>query len=137
HGNTQYRNSQYIKGGVDITDPQTEEFLGDGKRTAFTTGFKIAKVPTIKVNSTIKTVGIRGLDSGKDWYWSKGENTISQESSATPLESTDILSVTYQGEFPIVVITKDDAEIIARQTLEQNSGINEDVEDEPESTNRD
>ncbi|GIP38634.1 hypothetical protein J31TS4_19140 [Paenibacillus sp. J31TS4] len=136
HGNPKYRNSQYIKGGTDITDPQTEEFKGDGKRTAFTTGFKLAKVPTIRLNGQTQTVGIRGLDNGKQWYWSKGENTISQDTNATPIKDTDILSVTYQGEFSIVVISRNQDEITLRKNLEMNSGLNEDVEDEPQTTNR-
>ncbi|GIP38301.1 hypothetical protein J31TS4_15810 [Paenibacillus sp. J31TS4] len=136
HGNPKYRNSQYIKGGTDITDPQTEVFKGDGMRTAFTTGFKVAKVPTVRLNGLTQTVGIRGLETGKQWYWSKGENTISQDTDATPIKDTDVLSVTYQGEFSIVVISRDQDEIELRKDLEQNSGINEDVEDEPETTNR-
>lgn len=136
HGNSQYRNTQYIKGGTDITDPQTQEFKGDGKLTTFSTGFKVAKVPTITLNGILQTVGIRGVDSGKQWYWSKGENPISQDNVGTPILDTDVLSVTYQGEFSMVVMSKDEAQISSRQTLEQNSGINEDVADEPQTTNR-
>ncbi|MFK7695923.1 hypothetical protein [Paenibacillus sp. HJGM_3] len=136
HGNPKYRNYQYIKGGTDITDPQTEEFKGDGKQKSFSTGFKIAKVPTVKVNAIAQTVGIRGVETGKQWYWSKGENAVSQDDSGTPLATTDTLSITYQGEFSVIVISKDQDQIINRQTVELNSGINEDVEDEPESTNR-
>ena len=137
HGNSQYRNTQYIKGGTDITDPQTQTYKGDGKLTVFSTGFKIAKVPTIALNTVAQTVGIRGLDAGKQWYWSKGDNTISQDNAGTPIISTDTLSITYQGEFSVVVISKDEAQISNRQTIEQNSGINEDVEDEPSTTTRD
>lgn len=136
HGNPQYRNTQYIKGGTDITDPQTQEFKGDGKLTTFSTGFKVAKVPTTTLNGVPQTMGIRGVDSGKQWYWSKGENAISQDNAGTPLTVTDVLSVTYQGEFSMVVMSKDEAQISSRQTLEQNSGINEDVADEPQTTNR-
>lgn len=136
HGNPMYRNTQYIKGGTDITDPQTQEFRGDGVTTTFVTGFKIAKVPTIALNGVPQTVGIRGLEEGRDWYWSKGENVISQDEDATPISENDVLSVTYQGEFPIVVISRDHAEITALSARESNSGIVEDVGDEPQTSNR-
>jgi hypothetical protein len=130
-GNTQYRNRQYIKGGKDITDPQTQTFKGDGENQSFVVGYPIAKVPTITLNSNPQTVGIRGLDEDKDWYWSKGSNVISQEDEDTPINSTDILSITYQGEFDIVVLTQDLESINTRQTIEgAGTGYVENVEDD-------
>lgn len=137
NGNPEYRNTQIIRGGVELTDAQTETFKGDGALRAFNVGYKTSKVPTITLNAAAQTVGIRGLDTGKNWYWSKGETAISQDEAGTVLISTDTLSVTYQGEYPIVVISGDGAEIEGRKTIEGNSGINEAVSDEPNSPSRD
>lgn len=134
--NSKYRNRQYIKGGRDITDELTETRIGDGVTTAFLLSFPVAKVPTITLNTVAVTVGIRGVDTGKQYYWSKGSNTISQDSSETLLTSSDTLSITYQGEFDVVVISEYPEEISARQTIEGGSGIVEAVDDEPQTTTR-
>ena len=138
--NTKYRNKQYIKGGRDTTDPLTEKFAGDGTARTWVVGFPIAKVPTIKVNTiTLLTgeVGIRGLDTDKKYYWSKGHNEITQDASQTLLISTDTLEITYQGEYDVIVITFDTEQIEERKAIEGNSGIVENIADEIENTTRD
>lgn len=136
-GNPQYRNRQYVKGGKDITDPQTQVFKGDGANQVFTVGYPIAKVPTALLNGIAQTVGIRGLEENKQWYWSKGSNVISQENGAVPLESTDILAITYQGEFDIVVLSQNPESIQGRLTIEgTGTGWVEDVADETSASTR-
>lgn len=136
HHNPQYRNTQYVRGGKDITDELTESRIGDGVLTAFTMNFPLAKVPTITLNAGAQTVGIRGIDTGKDWYWSKGSNIISQDDAGTILVSTDTLTVVYYGEFDVIVKTLNEAEITRLQTLETSSGLVEDVASETNSTTR-
>ena len=126
----QYRNRQYIRAGQDITDPRTDSFKGDGKTKAFVLNFPCAKVPTVKVNTVAKTVGIRGLETGKDWYWSKGEKEVTQDDAGTALASTDILDVTYQGLFPIILSSQSDGEISSRAATEGGTGIYEAIEDD-------
>jgi len=74
-----YRNRQITRGPQAISTVQTREFEGDGKRQVFSVDLPIAKVPTVKVNGATKTVGIRGVETGKDFYWQKDDKTISQE----------------------------------------------------------
>lgn len=144
HGNSQYRNRQYIKGGRDITDPQTEYKVGDGDTKTFVVGFPIAKVPTVEVSRNggawiQQTVGIKGLDEIKQWYWSKGDNTVVQDNAETVLgKDIDRMRITYQGEFDIVVITENPEEVENLKIIEGGgSGWVEDVADEPQTTNRD
>jgi hypothetical protein len=73
------------------------------------------------VDGVEKTVGIRNLDSGKDFYWSKGEKEISQDTAGTKLTSSNTLTVEYQGLYPIIVVADDPEEVAAR-------GIHEDIE---------
>lgn len=131
--NPDYRNTQFILGGSDETAPQTEQRTGDGKNTVFVMSYPLAHEPTITLDTgggpVAQTVGIGGIDSGVDWYWNAGKNEISQDSGGTPLSDTDIFEATYVGSFPVVVLSKDDAEIAA-QLLRENSigtGIIEDV----------
>lgn len=137
NGNPQYRNKQYIKGGRDITDPQTQTFKGDGANQTFTVGYPIAKVPTVLLNGTPQTVGIRGLEENKQWYWTKGDNTITQDILGTPISSNDTLTITYQGEFDIVVVAANTEEIENMKAVEESgTGIVEDVFDDMSITNR-
>ena len=132
-----YRNRQYVIGMRDKTDPQTETFAGDGERRTFTVGFPIAQVPTVEVNSSAQTLGIRGVDEGVEWYWSKGAREVSQDSSGTRLTSQDVLSVEYVGMFDAVVVSDDQDAITERQTVETvGTGIVEAVLEEPELVGR-
>ncbi len=127
----QYRNRQIVRGGTDLTDARTESFVGDSKRRTFTTSFKVGKVPTVEVNSVSKTVGIRGVDTGKDWYWSKGTTEISQDTVGGVLSASDVVEVTYQGMFQIIVDSRFETEVTARQAIEGGSGIYARVENRP------
>lgn len=116
--NPEYRNRQYVRGGTDLTDPQVETRPGDGETRAFTMSYPLAEAPTVEVDGVPGTVGIRGVDTGKEWYWSKGDAVVSQDSSGTVLEAADLLEVTYVGEFAIIVLVEDAVGISGRQTVE-------------------
>lgn len=131
----EYRNRQFVKGGRATTDPQTESFHGDGATQTFNVGYPIASAPTVTLNGSSQTVGIRGTDSGKDWYYAKGDRAVTQDSAGTPIGAADTLSVTYQGLYSIVVILKDDEAILDRQTVEGGTGYYDQVDEEPEISN--
>lgn len=126
-----YRNRQYVRAGKDRTDPRTESFKGDGVTKTFTLAFPVAEVPSVAVNGVTKTVGIRGVETGKDWYWSKDDPTITQDDAAVALTATDTLSVTYRGFFPVVVQVDEGGQQTARKNLEGGSGVYERVDDAP------
>src|SRR5947209_14689663 len=132
--NPSYRNTQYVTGGVTQTIQQVETRKGDNSTTVFSMDYELATVPTITVNGTGKTVGINGVDTGKDWYWNKGSKDITQASGATKLISTDTLSVTYIGQTPNTAILSDASQITNQATIDGTSGINEEVVDDPTLT---
>jgi hypothetical protein len=117
-----YRNQQIMRFGGGLTDTRTETFVGDGERRTFSLAFKAGTVPTVEVNTVAKTVGIRGVETGKDWYWNKGVTEISQDDGGTPLADTDTLEVTYRGLFPGIISAGNGAEIAARMSVEGGSG---------------
>lgn len=125
-----YRNRQYLKAGQDMSTIQTRAFKGDGETQTFTVDLPIALVPTVKVNGLSKTVGIRGIDKNKEWYWQKGDKTISQETSGSKLSSSDILTIDFQGFYPIIVVAENPEEINSRKSLEGGSGIYESITQE-------
>lgn len=129
----QYRNKQYIRAGQDTTDPQIAIFAGDGERRTFTVAYAIAETPVIEVDTgagyVAKTVGIRGLDTGKDWYWNKGEKEISQDDAGTVLGTTHLLKLpSYVGFFPILTVSEDATAIAARKAVSGGTGIREAIE---------
>jgi len=97
-GNPLYRNRQYIKGGTGLTAQQVETFTGDAVTVAFTVGYPISVAPTVTVNAVGQTVGIKGIDTGKQCYWSKGDNTV----TFTAAPGAVAVIVTYYGEYPLI-----------------------------------
>ena len=131
-GNALYRNRQIVRGGVDITDAQVEEFVADGETRTWNVSFPLAKVPTIKLDTVTKTVGIRGLDTGKDFYWNAGANEISWDLGVAAPTNGQIVEVTYQGWVGIVSIGEDTAEVARVLGIEGvGTGKVEEVEDNP------
>lgn len=121
-GNPEYRNVQYIQGGQALTTTQTEPFVGDGTVRSFPLGYPPAKEPTITLNGLPQTVGIKGVDtSGYDWYWSKGDMVIAQDTLGTVLESTDVLTVSYIGTYKLIAKATQSSEV-TRQRLAQGFG---------------
>lgn len=135
--NPLYRNRQYIRGGKGQTSLQTENRIGDGVTTAFTLNYPLAKVPTVTLNSNPQAVGIKALDTGKDWYWSKGDAVLSQDTEGTILESSDTLQVQYYGQYDVIVQSDDTAQQIMTLTTEGGSGYVEDMTEDSNSTSVD
>jgi hypothetical protein len=137
HTNPLYRDRQFILGGKAQTSSQVETRIGDGNTQSYAMSYPLATAPTVEVmlsggSFVAKTVGIGGVDSGKDWYWNKGKNEVFQDSAGTklrgPTGTVDTLRVTYVGEFPTVIQSDDVGEQLTTQAREgAGTGIVEDV----------
>lgn len=132
--NPTYRNTQYIVGGTQQTLTQTEVRKGDGSTTAWPMSYALAQTPTITVNGSSKSIGIKGVDSGKDFYWAAGDPIIAQDSGGVKLTSSDTLQVVYIGEYPSTAITQDNAQIAYQASIDGTSGIIEDVQTDSTQT---
>lgn len=118
-----YCNTVTARVGQSLRDPDTEDFTGDGTTKSFSVTYPIAQAPTVLVAGVAGTVGILGVDTGKDWYWQAGSAEIRQDDGDTALAGAVVLKVTYVGVEQIYVGVSDAAEISARATAEGNSGI--------------
>jgi len=117
-----YRTTQFVRNVRDRTDLLAEAFRGDGDARSFTVGFDIAETPTVTVNGSPQSVGVRGVDDGVQWYWNKGDKTVSQDASETRLSTLDRLEVSYIGMFDAVIVSSDEDAIRDRQEVEGGTG---------------
>lgn len=128
-----YRNKQFIRAGQDVTASRVQTFQGDTETQSWPLELPVSdEAPTIKVDAAAKTVGIRQIDTGKDFYYQSGSEIISQDSGGTKLTSANALEVTYKGLFPLIVEAQDQLAIDDRVTVEGGSGIYEAIQDEEE-----
>lgn len=105
-----------------LRETETQEFVGDGSAQTFELDYPAGRVSKIRVNEVEVTFGIGDVDTGKDWYWNAGSNTIRQDSGGTPLSGSQTLSVDYQGTETLTISASDATEIAARATIENNTG---------------
>ena len=134
--NPSYRNTQYLRGGKALTSLQTETFTTqDATVTAFVLGYPVAQEPdSITEDAAGKTIGIKGVDVGVDYFWSKGEATIV---AAVPPGNGVVVEVKYYGEYSLFVLTEDVVAIAALQAIEGGTGIVENMGDSPATITRD
>lgn len=132
--NPKYRNQQTVIGGAAQTSTQNKSFVGDGQTTTWTLDYALASTPTITVDSVAKTVGIKGVDTGKDFYWNEGSANVSQDSGGTVLTSSNTLAVTYVGTYPNTTISQNASQVSYQASIDGTSGINEDVRSDPTLT---
>ena len=128
-GNPQYRNRQYIRGGRDVTAPQTETFTADGDMVSFTVGYPINAEPTVKEDGgAAETMGIKGIDDAVAYYWSKGDPVV--VAAAAPANGV-VVTIEYIGQYDILVLATDEDEITAQAAIEGvGTGFVDDISDE-------
>jgi len=117
-----YSNSAVGRVGSGLVDPVTENFIGDGVKTSFELVLPVGQVPGIQLDTVVQTVGIGGVDTGKDWYWNENSNEIRQDSGGVVLIAANTLAVTYVGIEQFYVSSVNAAEVTARALVENNSG---------------
>ena len=124
----QYRNSQWGTGGIDIIS-QPLSFVGDGTRQTFDVGYPIDSLSSLLLNGTTQTIGIKNVDTGKNWYYAQGQTTIIQDASSTPLDRTQILSGSYNAQVDITVNVPRQSEISRMGLRDGTTGIIDEGED--------
>ena len=134
--NPSYRNTQYLRGGKALTALQTETFTTqDATVKSFVVGYPLAKVPTsIKEDAgPALSLGIKGIDTGKDYYWNKGEASIVAE--VAPGAGV-VVEIKYYGEYSIFVLSEDTDAIDGLKAIEGGTGKVETMADDPASITR-
>jgi hypothetical protein len=127
----QYRNRQYVRGGMATISARTEDFLGDGKRSALTTTYGIQRILELTVDGIGQSFGVRGVDAGMAWGYNVGATELGLESGGggTVPASGALVRLVYDGQYPLTVRKSDASEISARATAEGTTGVWEAIED--------
>jgi len=109
--NSQLKNRVYVRGSTKLSNMTTNGQKGDGTSTIFLLPDKPHNI-TITVNGVSKSVGIQNIDlSGFDFYLNYDEKYLVQDSGGAVLGTSDVLSVQYQYDLPILVAVEDTASI--------------------------
>lgn len=130
----EYRNTQYVRAGYDVTDERTEQFLGDGVTASFPLGFPAAEMLSAKIDGVEVPVGIRGLNTSATIFWGHKESIITK---AGPLANGSVLEITYRGYVPVIVAAQNEEQIEERKTKEGGTGIYEAVMEDQNINTRD
>lgn len=129
----EYRNTQLIAGGLAGTNPRTETLERIGRDRGGFVSLPIASQPTVvhyevpgrfqpPSNSYTATVGILGVDAGKDFYWSRNSQAITADPSVE-IGEFDALDVTYSGLIPLLVRSVNEDEVSSRAGVQADSGV--------------
>jgi len=101
-----YRNREILT-NVQATQDFVQYFTGDGQTTSWTLAYPIASgtVPTLLLNSTTPlSIGVQGMVSNTQYYYSPGATGIAQDSSQPVLNVLQTLTVSYTGSYIATII---------------------------------
>lgn len=128
-----YRNRQNLINVIGtVTTPEIK--IGDGTTTTWNVTYPLTAPPILTLNDQSVTVGVKGVDTGKQYYYQLGSTAIDQDSSQAVLQETDALVIVYTGSFTTNV-TRDNTAFANTVTqsmmaaIDGSSGIVEATED--------
>ena len=117
----QLANNVYVIGQNTLLNTLNATVQGNGTATTFNLPELVGAAPTITRNSSAQTVGVLGVDTGKDWYWSQSSAVLTQDSGGTVLAPTDSLLVSYTPEAAAVAQSPNVGSLQSLQAIEGTS----------------
>lgn len=116
------RNQQIITNVYGLVNPPPVALVADGNTTSWTLGYPVYSAPVITINGQAATVGLQGVDSGKQFYWQPGSTSISYDTNLPKLPSGTVIDVTYVGLSTVNTVVNNSTAIAAQAAIELNSG---------------
>jgi hypothetical protein len=123
-----YRNRQIIKNVIETVDID-DKFSGDGTRKTFSLSYSLASKPIVTVDGMNVTIGSKGADTGRAFYYAIGDNALTQDDNDPPLVSNQMLEVLATGQKTTYSQYDDPSAQAIIAAMEGGSGIVENVED--------
>lgn len=120
-----FRNQQIITNVTTLITPPIEYKVADGTATSWTLGYPVYSTPIITfiTGGQPATVGVQGIDSGRQFYWQPGSPTLSYDSSLPVLPIGTVFSVQYVGQSTNNVVVNNSTSQATQAILEGNTGI--------------
>jgi hypothetical protein len=118
----QMANFAYAIGQNTLLNALNATINGDGTSRTFNLPQSVGAAPVITLNGLAQTVGVLGVDSGDNWYWSQGSTTLTQDSGGTVLAATDVLVVAYDLETAGVAQAPNEGSLLQCNQIEGTSG---------------
>lgn len=126
-----YRNRQYLIGANDTqSSPQSEEFRGDGNQRTFTVARPVAEIAAITVDGVDQSFGVLNVDPFRQWYFRRGEKTVTQDEEEMQLQTNQVLAISYRGLIPIVTRKDSIDEQTTMASIEGGTGVYEEAEED-------
>ncbi len=123
-----YRNRQIITNVMD-TASINETRAGDGISRTWTFKYNWASAPAITVNGVIATVGVKGVDTGKMFYYAVDDPIIAVDDSIATYTAAYAIKFVGTGQFLTYSQYDNLTEQAAVALKDNTSGIVENVED--------
>ncbi len=139
---SEYRNIEVLRNVKDVTDEliETSNPFPNGETRNFFLNYPICDdlgEPQVYVctwiqrndppSDTRQTIGISGLETTPQWFYTDGNNQIYQNSDYPAIEAGYYIVLKYRGSYEIDIIKSNDTAIAARAAAENGSGIYYDI----------
>lgn len=128
--NNHYLNSSWVLGGTD-TQQVSQTFIADGSTQSWSMDYPVDSLISVTVDGQTATFGIQNVDTGKQIYYTVGNNTITQDITQTPYLAGQVLLFTYNARVNVTVNALSPDEIARRAAIDGTSGIVEIAETAP------
>lgn len=115
-----YRNRQYVTGAVDLVE-EPESKLGNGVDTSWSLDYAIDSILSISMGGQTQTFGIKDTDTGRTFYYTKGEKTLSLDGALNP--PTAQIDVVYIARKDYRAMAQDTGQQAIIAVMEGSSGI--------------
>ncbi len=122
-------NKLYVKGGLGLSTSYTETFKGDGVRRIFNLAHKPHNLTLTKNDAPDTSIGIDNIDTDKNWYTNYQEKFVKHDAGQVVLTASDHIDVTYQYEYPILLLLEDKISQSKYGTFEDKLDVNSDDKD--------
>lgn len=116
-----YRNRQYVYNCVNL-QTVTELKPGDGNTQSWVLAYPVNSLTSVTMDGDPQTVGVQGVDTGKNFYYKAGTNVLATDASLFP-EAGAAISVTYVAEEPYVAMKESTAQQAILAAIDDTSGI--------------
>lgn len=117
-----YINTVVVQVSNSLRDLATKTFTGDGTTKTWELDYPANFVSKVRVDGVEKTLGIDGVDTGKDWYWQDGRLAVSQDDGAAASGVAAVIEVDYVGMESVVIGAANSGQVTARAAIEANTG---------------